>query len=139
MGAGVVARDANGLVVAAMSAGRPCIADPATAEAIALWLMADLCCKVGLRRVFVERDSVEMVTALKHGGDCSERYGHFVDEARQLLSIMEQWNVQHEGREANTVAHQLAQCGATLDEDCIWITNFPDFLMPFVVSDLHVP
>jgi hypothetical protein len=94
MGAGVVARDENGLVVAAISANRPCIADPATAKAIASWMMADLCCKVGLRHLLVEGDSVEVVTALKRGGDCSERYGHFVDEARQLLSsTMEHWNV----------------------------------------------
>jgi hypothetical protein len=36
MGAGVVAQDENGLVVAAMSASRPCISDLATAKAIAV-------------------------------------------------------------------------------------------------------
>ena len=110
-----------------MSASRPCISDPATAEAIASWMMADLCCKCGLRRVLVEGDSVEVVTALKHGGDCSERYGHFVDEAKQLLSTMEHWNVQHVGREAKNVAHQLAQYGATLEKDYIRTTNFQIF------------
>ena len=63
MGAGVVARDENGQVVAAMSASRPCILDPATVEAIASWMMAELCCTIGLQRVLVEGDSVEVVTA----------------------------------------------------------------------------
>ena len=72
-----------------MSTSRPCISDPTTAEAIASWMMADLCSKLGLRRVLVEGDLVEVVTTLKCGGDCSGRYGHFVDEARQLLSTME--------------------------------------------------
>jgi hypothetical protein len=121
-----------------MSASRPCISNPASAEAIASWMMADLCYKVGLRSVLVEGDLVEVVTALKRGGDCSERYGYFVDEARQLLRTMEHWNVQHVGREPNNVAHQLAQYEATLEEECIWTTNFPDFLLPFVLFDLHV-
>jgi hypothetical protein len=97
MGAGVVARDEMGQVVAAMSASRPCLPDPATAEAIASWMLAGFCCKVGFRRVLVEGDSVEVVSALQRGGVCSERYGHFVDEARQLLSTREQWSVQHVG------------------------------------------
>jgi hypothetical protein len=108
MGAGVIARDEIGMVVAAMSASRPSITDPATAEAIVAWMMADFYVKLGFRRVFVEGDSVEVVTALKRGGDCSERYGHFVDDARQLLSSLDQWHVQHVGQEANTVAHQIA-------------------------------
>jgi uncharacterized membrane protein len=48
MGAGVIARDENGMVVAAMSASRPCITDPATAEAIVAWMMADFYYKLGL-------------------------------------------------------------------------------------------
>jgi hypothetical protein len=138
MGAGVIARDETGMVVAALSASRPSITDPATAEAIVAWMMADFCCKLGFRRVVLEGDSMEVVTALKRGGNCSERYGHFVDDARQLLNSLELWHVQHVGREANTVAHELAQHGATLADECIWTTDFPDFLMPLVLSDVNV-
>jgi hypothetical protein len=138
MGAGVIARDETGMVVAALSASRPSITDPATAEAIVAWMMADFCCKLGFRRVVLEGDSMEVVTALKRGGNCSERYGHFVDDARQLLNSLELWHVHHVGREANTVAHELAQHGATLADECIWTTDFPDFLMPLVLSDVNV-
>jgi hypothetical protein len=137
-GVGVVARDETGLVVAAMSASRPCITDPATAEAVAAWMMAELCIKLDLRRVIVEGDSVEMVTALQREGECNGRYGHFVDDTKQLLSTLDYWSAQHVGREANNVAHQLAQHGATLEEERVWTTHFPDFLWPFVISYLHV-
>jgi hypothetical protein len=42
------------------------------------------------------------------------------------------------GREADNVAHQFAQFGATLEEERIWTSNFPEFLWPFVLSDFHV-
>jgi hypothetical protein len=66
------------------------------------------------------------------------RYGHFVEEAKHLFNQSLSWSVQHVRREANNVAHQLAQKAALRDEENIWLSNFPDFIRNLVFSDQEV-
>jgi hypothetical protein len=47
MGVGIIARDASGAVVVARCASRPHITQPANAEAMAVWMLADFCLMLG--------------------------------------------------------------------------------------------
>ena len=132
---GIAVRDEDGLVVAAMCANRPYISDPATAEAIAAWMLADLSNKLGFKCIIMEEDSLEIVLSLQREGECRGSYEHFVDDTKYLLNQLEVWNVQHVGRDANTVAHQLAQHAVTLEGERIWTSDFPNFIWSFVISE----
>jgi hypothetical protein len=70
MGLGIVARDQEGDVVAALCSGRPYVTDPAMAE----WKVAELSCKLGFKQVIVEGDALEVVMALRREGSCGGRY-----------------------------------------------------------------
>ena len=127
MGVGIIARDHGGAVVAAMCTSRPYICDPATAEALAVWILAEFCCRFGFTHIVVEGDAMEIVLALQRADICRGRYGHFVEEAKHLLNQSLSWSVQHVRREANNVAHQLVQKAALRDEENIWLLNFSRF------------
>jgi hypothetical protein len=57
MGIGIVARDHNGLILAAHVASRQCITDPTTVEVLAAWKIAELCVFMELNNVILEGDS----------------------------------------------------------------------------------
>jgi ribonuclease HI len=136
MGVGIVARDAGGAVVAVRCASRPHITDPATAEAMAVWMLADFSITLGHTQIIAEGDSLEVVGALRRDGECCNSYGHIVEEAKALFNTMESWSVKHVGRENNSAAHHLAQYAATREDDQTWVSDFPDFLQSFVNFDL---
>jgi hypothetical protein len=137
MGVGIIARDAGGIVVAARSASYPHITHPAIAEALAVWMLAKLSIMLGHNQIIAEGDSLEIVGALRHDGECSGSYGHFVDEAMVLFNQVESWAVQHVGRENNTAAHKLVQLAVTRVKEQIWFSNFSDFIYSLVNFDLH--
>jgi hypothetical protein len=62
-------------------------------------------------------------------------YGHFVKETKSLLNQLGSWIVQHVGREANLVAHQIAQYIALPVEEQTWLSNFSDFISSSVSSE----
>jgi hypothetical protein len=51
MGIGIIARDHSGTVLATVSASRPHVTDPTTAEAIAAWKMVEVCITLGYLKV----------------------------------------------------------------------------------------
>lgn len=63
MGVGIVARDHDGQVVAALSTPRCFITDPTTAEAMGVWKVAEFCINMELEQVILEGDALI--------GDCS--------------------------------------------------------------------
>jgi hypothetical protein len=64
MGIGIIARDHTGWVLAAVCASRPHVTEPTTAEAIAVWKLADIYSSLGFAKVVLEGDSLEVVKAL---------------------------------------------------------------------------
>ena len=105
---GVIVQDADGAVIAIRCGSRPHITDPANAEAMAVWMLAELSTMLGFTQIIAEDDSLEIMGALQREGVCCNSYGHIVEEAKALLNQVESWLVQHVGREINTVAHHLA-------------------------------
>lgn len=89
----IVARDHAGSVVAALCASRPYVVDPATAEALATWRMAEFEASLGASRVLLKGDAIEIVQAFHKDSCCWERYGHLVDDAKSLLNASVQWDV----------------------------------------------
>lgn len=68
MGLGVAVRDHEGKLIAALCATKDYIIYPATAEAIAARKAADLSRRMGLEKVILEGDALEIVTMFGHQG-----------------------------------------------------------------------
>ena len=60
-----------------------------------------------------------------------------INDAKVLLNSLPEWQACHTKRTANVVAHLLAKHRLTVDEERIWKTDFPDFLIDIVSLD-HV-
>jgi hypothetical protein len=56
--------------------------------------------------------------------NCS-RYGHLIEEARNLLNGLHHWSVNHVRRHLNEAAHRLAKQAVTLSEAHISVGSVP--------------
>jgi hypothetical protein len=113
----------------------PYVTNPTIAEAIAAWKMVDVCISSGFTKVILEGDSLEVVNSMQSNECCWSRYGTMINDAKVLLNSLQKWQICHTKRTANVAAHLLAKHGLTVDEDCIWKTDFPVFLLDIVFVD----
>jgi len=70
MGVGVIARNDKGEFCAAVVSSMPFICDPEVAEAIAVWRAFALCEEIGVHRVVLEVDSLNVVKAFNSTKVC---------------------------------------------------------------------
>lgn len=85
MGVGIVVRDSDGRVVAAIATVIQFIFDPPPAEAMAAWRAVLLCRKLGFTHMIFEGDSLSIVFALNSESPCWHRYGHVIEDVRIWL------------------------------------------------------
>jgi hypothetical protein len=64
MGIGIIARDHTGSILFAVCASRPHVIEPTTAKVVAVWKLANVCSSLGLSKIVLEGDSLEVVKAL---------------------------------------------------------------------------
>lgn len=65
MGVALVLRDHSGQLLAARRATLPYISDPTIAEALAVTQGLQLCRDLGVQRIIVEGDSLEIISAIQ--------------------------------------------------------------------------
>lgn len=135
MGVGVLARDAEGVVVASLCATIPSISDPGVAETMALWRAVALCRELEFPAVHLEGDSLELVQTLLQQGDCWKRHGQLIEDIRQSLSYFSSWHISYVRRVANAGAHTLARAAATKSINLLWRDSYPDFLHNLVILE----
>ena len=135
VGMGIVVRDFEGKIIAALYASKQFIVDLATAEAMAAWRMVEFCINMEFGRVCMEGDCLEVIQALKSFVDDWGRYGLIVNDTKQLLRRIWYWEVQHVPRVCNKVAHNLAKLALTCEEEMLWRENFPSCILEDVTAD----
>jgi hypothetical protein len=95
--------------LAAVSAWRSHVTNPATLEAIAAWKMADVYMLMGFQKVILEGDSLEVVQALQGDGSCWSKFGTLINDAKTILNNLQEWQIYHTKCLANTATHLLAK------------------------------
>lgn len=135
MGVGVIARDADGAVVATLCAVVPHISDPAVAECVALWKAITLSIDLDLPRLHLEVDSQEIVQALLQEGPCLSLYENLIQESQICLNGLQEWHISNTRREANEVAHRLAKAVLNKSLNFVWRDSHPDFITSIVLAE----
>jgi hypothetical protein len=99
--------------------------DPVTAEALAARRAVEVSHMLGLRKIILEGEALQIVQALRltDGGRCS--YGLLIEDMQQLLWRFSEFLVQFIRRETNDAAHKLARLALSMGENKIWRDNFP--------------
>jgi hypothetical protein len=101
MGIGVVARDEDGKVIAAIVKVFPYVGDPLTAEAMGAWQSVLLGSEVGCSHMLLEGDSLTVISALQQNVSCWSSVGQLIKDTRQGLRQFQAFRVNHVKREAN--------------------------------------
>ena len=134
-GIGVVIRDSEGQVLAALSEQ---IVKPPLVEILEL-LAARRAVKytteLGYAQLVCEGDSESVVNSLRGSGMESSWGGHIIKEILSQSNSFLSISFAHVGRQGNAVAHALAQRARNSLTSQIWSECVPSNLMSFVLDD----
>ena len=108
---GAIVRDHSGVVLAMLSETMASIRDPATAEALAARRGVELYKSLGIMKLILEGDALQIVQVLQSTGGRWDPYVLIIEDTRQMLRIFQECSVSHVWREANVEAHKLAKLG----------------------------
>lgn len=106
---GVVIRNSEGSVIAALSEKVPLPPSVDDLEAIAWRRSATLAIKIGLQEVIFEGDSKVVYKHLLNNSPSFASFGHIIDETRRLVSNFRFASFSHVKRSGNVVADKLAK------------------------------
>lgn len=135
---GVVIRDDKGGVVAAANHYLNHVVDAQMAEAYALKHGLELAQSLGMNRIQIQTDCLEVVETMKDGGFSANSAAAIYDEVCSTWRDFVDISINHADREANMVAHYLARQAFDFKSSCIWIDECPDFLLGAVARDVTI-
>ena len=76
-----------------------------------------------------------MIQDLRKEGPCWRKYGHLIDDVKNIISNGQQWQFSHVNHSANTVAHRLARMALVIGEDILWNESIPDCIREAVFHE----
>ncbi|OMO52016.1 reverse transcriptase [Corchorus capsularis] len=120
-GLGVVIRDSAGKIIICASRCLNFIADSLYAEVHALLFGFELAIEHGIERCIFESDSLLPITQINKKDPIFWEGGHLIEEIRDLATLFDDYTFQFVHREANILAHNLAN----LWQDCVWCGTIP--------------
>jgi ribonuclease HI len=125
IGLGVIVRNHEGDALAMISETMGSSTDPVTAEALAARRAVEVSHMLGLRKIILEGDALQIVQALQSTDGGKYSYGLLIEDMQQLLRRFSEFSVQFVRREANGAAHKLARLALSMGENKFWRDNFP--------------
>ena len=135
-GLGVVVRDCNGEVIAALSQriALPHSVEQAEAQAAsrAVTLAKELC----LSQMVFEGDCQKVIVAINSPRACHTLFGHIIEEIRCLSSTLVTSCFVHTRREGNKIAHALARRAVLTADIDVWVEELPGDLDDILHSEI---
>ncbi|KAF5480042.1 hypothetical protein F2P56_000817 [Juglans regia] len=135
MGAGVIIRDAAGDVLVSLCLKKIHVNSSVVAETEALWRALKLCSKLNIGEAMFEGDALEVVKAVNCADENWEWNGQVIADCRELLVHRPMWSITHTYREANKIAHFLANYAYNVNEEVVWIEDGPEGLFSLILQD----
>ena len=108
-GIGIIIRNEQGLVMAALSQQIPLPTSVEMVEVLAARRALVFSKELGFDRVIVEGDSANTITSINGGHMDHLALGHVLLDIKSLLSCFSHISVKHITREGNCVTHKLAR------------------------------
>ena len=116
-GLGVVVRDSEGLVIAALLERIHLPPTVAALEALACRRSILFAIELGLQEVVFEGDSEVIFKLLTAEQPCMSAFGHIIEDSRSLAARLRLATFTHTKRQGNNVADKLAKLAKNLYED----------------------
>ena len=124
-GIGVVVRDSQGWVLAALTEKVDGIQDVEVIEALAIRRAIRFAIETSFNCVIIESDSLWVVKAIQDTAESTYHIGNIIDDVKLLSMTMKSCEFHHTKREANQVAHTLACNAIHVDTEMAWIEEIP--------------
>jgi ribonuclease HI len=135
---GAVLRDSKGMCIAASHDYLANVADVHSAETWALKHGLMLAQHVGVTRLMVRTDCVEVAETMQEGGGSATVAAAIYDDCVRLWREFVNISIEHCDREANVVAHTLARQAFRSKSSYMWVDETPDFILGVTANDVTV-
>ena len=126
VGLGVVVRDCNGDVIAALSQRITLPHSVEHAEALAASQVVTLARELCLSQLVFEGGCQKVIAAINSTGACHTLFGHIIDEVRCLSSTLITSCFVHTRREGNKIAHALARRAVLTADTDVCVEELPN-------------
>jgi ribonuclease HI len=120
IGVGIIARDWRGSVIATKSKHLLLRSEPVVVETLVALQALIFCTKQGYQNVLLEGNAMQVVNMINSDKPCNSRYGHLVEDIREVSRSLGETRVQHVRRTANKAAHELALLARTHVTNMRW-------------------
>ncbi|KAL0013454.1 hypothetical protein SO802_000523 [Lithocarpus litseifolius] len=135
-GIGVVIRDEQGRVVAAMSKNLQVPLGALEVEAKAVEEAVNFARDIGIQDIIVESDSMVFCSALQKEVDVSPAIDNIIAGTLLQLQYFRKTDVKHTRKEGNRVVHGLAQYAQFVDDFVTWMEETPPIIESEISSDV---
>ncbi|XP_021802336.1 uncharacterized protein LOC110746423 [Prunus avium] len=134
-GGGLVARNEDGVFVAAKACFFPWVSSPAHAEALAFREALQFASDRNFNHLQMECDALEFVQSLSRTTADTSSIGALVEDCKAILALLPNSSFTHISRMANKVAFRLAQLSLTLTSASTWSWEPPVIITDALVED----
>lgn len=124
-GFGVVIRNDKGEVMAALLAKGPPMMDSEEAEVLAGCKALEFALDAGFTEVVLEGDNIGLMQSIQSNEGSNSGLGHIYRDIHCLVACFRAWSVNYVKRTANSVAHLLVKYARQVDDERVWLEEFP--------------
>jgi len=105
------------------------------AEALAALHAVEFSWDLGLRRIILEGDVLQIVNAVKSTGRNWSKYGQLVEDTREVLNGMIMWYICHVRKDENSATRSLAKEAVQQITDFVWMEKIPIYICDIVLLE----
>ena len=136
VGLGVVRRDSQGHVLAALSQKVGQVQSVEMEEALTARRAVVFARELSFLEVQIEGDCLRIIQAFQASNRCYTLCGHNIDETEQLGSLLQRCQFQHVKLDGNRLAHGLARRAALATNTDVWVKDLTSDLDVVFQSDV---
>ena len=135
-GLGVVVRDVEGMVIAALSQNIQLPSSVDSVEALAARRAIILAQEISLTQVVVEGDSLKVIAAINSPKQSRTQWGHIIEDIKKASLCLQACSFCHVSRGGNSLGHSLVRRAVLTADTDVWLEELPPNLDDVFQSDL---
>ena len=121
--------------MAAYAGQGPPVTNSEEAKVLACCKAMEFAVDVGFSDLIIEGDNIDVIKAISFARVNCSRLGHIYDDIRCLAAGLRDWSTSWVCRNANAVAHSLAQFAREIENEIIWLEDSPPPALEALYSD----
>lgn len=109
--------------------------NPTSVEAVGVFYAASFCQEIGIQDLVLEGDTLLVVKAVSSTEVDRTRFGHIVADTYRVLKSPSRWQCCYVSRDANIVAHKLANVAKHHFIDKVWMKKSHECICNIILME----